>query len=519
MKRLALLLALAASACEATTEIVVIVRSDLPLDQMAGASISVYRPDGFELHKSACVELAGRADWPRTPLTLGLRPDLTDLQPFRVVAQGFRACDQPELLRQSALVRFVPDERLALELALDEACAGALCPPATTCLTRPGSPASCASDDRPSLPPFDPTLTPRDLLEAPDLAVPVDLLGADLAGADLSPPPAADLGSPPPPVIKEVRLSPSGTAQFGAAVSHAGSGFHLVYLQGIPGYTSPVFGQAIASTGTPSGSAVMLFSALGVRIASSPTSDVDLVTYPTGTDLRYRPLLGGTAGPEQLLASGQTQSGVAFVPSLGQFAVLYFNGSSMIAESVSVGGSRAPLYNFGSPGPPDAIAIASQASEGPALVWIQAGALQGGVDPSNIQILHPNPAAMPPLAMTALASKYLAAYRQSGEIRFATLDSNGLVDTSTSLTGSPTGLAVASDGARALFVVEEGGNLKLVPFDPTLGPGAPVAVPPDLSGAARREPAIAYDPASLRYLVVYTKAAGPDQIYGFIYPP
>ncbi len=163
---------LAASCAKPATEIVVVVRSDLPL---ASVQLAGQEESATLFSVCNCVDGAGCAS---LPVSLGLVPDGSGDHAVRVLATGFSndSCSTA-LVSQSATVRFVEEKTLELDLDLSAICKGVVCAMANqTC--RDGI---CEDDTIATLPEYP--------LDRPDLAMaaPPDL-GVDLAvSLDLGP--------------------------------------------------------------------------------------------------------------------------------------------------------------------------------------------------------------------------------------------------------------------------------------------------------------------------------------------
>ncbi len=150
----------------AATEVVVVVRSDLPATQLQSVRISATKLDGGALSATApfsCVCVGDAQQCKPLPLSLGLVAESETNRAFRVVAEGYAdgACATP-VLSQSATLRFSPGRRLDLELSLLSDCLGVTCPAGTTCVDRSGE---CVGDGAPDLPTF--------TAEPPDAGAPV----------------------------------------------------------------------------------------------------------------------------------------------------------------------------------------------------------------------------------------------------------------------------------------------------------------------------------------------------------
>jgi hypothetical protein len=169
------------------------------------------------------------------PFTLGLFPNDPGgpLSVFEMAVDGYgtASCEKDAVaIETKARVGFVRDHTVALYMDLLSVCEGQLCPPGQTCDPRTRQ---CQDDTVPpqNLVPVTPGTLPAldlgpqpdfaladfsgvDRAVPPDLSLPPDLYGRDLAGADLTLPPppdqsVPDLGMPPDLTVPPPDLSMS----------------------------------------------------------------------------------------------------------------------------------------------------------------------------------------------------------------------------------------------------------------------------------------------------------------------
>ena len=199
-RRLALAVTLCCSCTPKLTEVVVAVRSEVPLGSVR---LSANRSDGAEVFFT-CQCVGFTSDCVELPLTLGVVRDGDSTAPFTVHARGMADpdCASAPLVERSATIAFRDGATLLLELDLRAACLHQTCSAGMTCLDDGAchddrvTPPDYSSAPDGNLPPVDAASGAPDLVNSlSDLVNPLADLGApdlvksvsDLGGPDLAP--------------------------------------------------------------------------------------------------------------------------------------------------------------------------------------------------------------------------------------------------------------------------------------------------------------------------------------------
>ena len=503
MRRLVPLL-LGLAACGGTgTEIVVLVRSDLATTSLGGAQIVVERIDGTQVFAQDCVDLHALAGWPEQPMTLGLLPGEGTRGAFRVAAEGFGACGQPEaIISDRAVVEFVDGARVALELALNAACAGVACIQGMTCDPTSGQ---CISETRGDLPSF----TPDDMAASDDAAPPQDASGVDQAVA--------------PPI--EIAIAPDPNDQTSPVLADCGDEDILLDLE-----NGQLFLRHLDVNGVGGGANLIdtdVEPALPAIACDRGSPRQGLILYTKGDVLNYAVLREDDLAFGGTVAGASTFYGAAWDPNAnavrfahhddgagGQLRVddVDFMGEvSFTSDVVGPQDGNAKALSIGGAGP--GTVVAWQAGSG-VLQTVLAGGAPMVVALSGLA---------PPLATTAVGkSFFVIGADANGKLSTQVTGASGAMSQVTSTVTAPTRLVAASDGVGGGFVVlENAGLLSLVPIDASGHLGA-LQILFGNDGYTRSGATIAYNASAGRYLVAYARrptGGGNAQVYGFVHLP